>query len=64
MKKKIELGKIADFTMRTIMVFSTIVSLLLFSQIYNFWVFWILNGIFILSIIVKGAVDIFKKKEE
>ena len=55
------IGKVADFIVKIIMMFSTILVLLVFANNGNQTLFSILIGIFLVAIIVKGVSDIFDK---
>lgn len=58
------IGKVSDFTIRIIMVFTTIVSLVFFAGIYTNMalVFGLIALVFVLAIITKGLSDIFSKE--
>ena len=60
---KYEIAKIADFTTKMIIVFVTLVSIVQYAAKYNGFVFGFLGVLFLLSIISKGLVDIFAKRE-
>lgn len=57
------LGKISDFVIRIIMLFTTLLVLVLFAGLYTTYalVFGFLALVFVLAIIVKGLVDIFSR---
>ena len=55
-------GRISDFTIKIIMMFSAIISLLFFWDYYNQPIFLFLCILLILSIIIKGISDIFDKQ--
>ncbi len=57
------LGKISDFLIRIIMMFSTIMVLIFFANKYveQQLVFAFLAFLFVIAIITKGMVDIFSK---
>lgn len=58
------LSKVCDFIIRIIMLFTTILALLYFASVYPLYalIFGFLALILVLSIIVKGLVDIFSKE--
>jgi hypothetical protein len=57
------ISKVADFTIKIIMIFTTIVALAFFAKEYplSSLIFGVLNLIFVLAIITKGLFDIFSK---
>ena len=52
----------ADFTIRAIILFTTLVALMFFTEIYNPIVFWVLSWLLIIAVIVKGVADLVEKK--
>lgn len=55
--------KVCDFMIRIIMLFTTLVALVFFAGYYpqNSFIFSIIALIFVLTIIIKGLIDIFSK---
>lgn len=60
------LGKVSDFLIKIIMMFTTLVTLVYFSNKYvgSSLIFSLLAFIFVLSIITKGLVDIFSRESK
>lgn len=56
------IGRTADFTIRAILLFTTLVTLMFFTNIYNPIVFWVLTWVLIIAVIVKGVADLVEKK--
>jgi hypothetical protein len=57
-------SRVADFTIRIMIMLSTVLVLLLFMDIGNSLLFFILTTIFLLAIIVKSLAPLFEKKKE
>ena len=57
-----KVGRFADFVIKSIMLFTTVIALMFFTQLYNPIVFWSLTWIFIIAIITKGVADIVEKR--
>ena len=60
---KNEIAKIADFTIKMIIIFVTLVSIIKYAGEYNGFIFGFLGILMLISIIVKGLIDLFRKKE-
>jgi hypothetical protein len=59
-----QLRKVSDFTIKVIMIFTTLVSLTFFTWFYEeqSLILSIIGLIFVIAIITKGLVDIFSKE--
>lgn len=54
LKKESFIGKIADFVVRTTMVFTTVLALLFFADYYDRFELVLLGLIFLVAIVTKG----------
>ena len=57
-----QLGKVSDFTIKVVMMFTTIITLLFFWNFYNQPIFLFLGVLHILAIVLKGISNIFDKE--
>ena len=58
-----QIARTADFTIKVIMMFTTLVTLLHFTGIYNQLMFTVLSLLFLIAIVTKGVSDVARRTE-